>query len=377
MKRILVWSLLAFLVMPQISCKSEKEILYIGSANMHDSQGIYVYEYERSTNTFTLLQTLPEIIAPNFLALHPSGEYLYSVNDVIGEDGKKLDAVSAFAIDGATGTLTLLNQMPSYGRGNCHIELDRTGKFIYVAHYGSGELTAFSIADDGSLADTIQTMSFTGSSITSRQQSPHLHAVLVEAGNRFAYAADLGTDKVQIFNLDATTGRLEPAAVPWVAAEPGSGPRHMAFSSKNPLLYLAEELSSTVSVFKISPDNGSLTPVQRLPTLPDGFDGQNSVADIHLTPDNGMLFVSNRGHNSLAIFTVLDDGTLEPVGHEPVQGDHPRNFMVDPNGEFVLVANRNTDNINQFELGTEADPLQYTGTTLDVPAAICLKWLKL
>ena len=369
--------MLAFLMVPQISCKSEKEILYIGTANMNDSRGLYVYEYERGANTFTLLQTLPEIVGPNFLALHPSGEYLYSVNAIAGEDGKKQDGVSAFAIDGSTGMLTLLNQMPSYGRGNCHIELDRTGKFIYVAHYGSGELTAFSIAEDGSLADTVQTMKFAGSSITQRQQGPHLHAILVDAGNRFAYAADLGTDKVNIFNLDATTGRLEPAAVPWVEAVPGSGPRHMAFNRKGTMLYLAEELSSTVGVFSILPDDGSLVPVQRLPTLPEGFDGQSTVADIHLTPDDGMLFVSNRGHNSLAIFTVLDDGTLEAAGHEPVQGDHPRNFMVDPKGEFVLVANRNTDNINQFELVTGAEPLQYTGTTLDVPAAICLKWLRL
>jgi 6-phosphogluconolactonase len=375
MKRILFWSLLAFLMVPQLSCKSEKEILYIGTADMHDSQGLYVYEYERATNTYTLLQTLPEIIGPNFLALHPSGEYLYSVNDIVGEDGKKVDAVSAFAIDRATGMLTLLNQMPSYGRGNCHIELDRTGKFIYVAHYGSGELTALSIADDGSLADTVQTMQFTGSSITQRQQSPHLHAVLVDKGNRFAYAADLGTDKVYIFNLDATTGRLAPAAVPWADAVPGSGPRHMAFNQKGTMFYVADELSSTVSVYSISAEDGSLTRVQRLPTLPDGFEDQNTVADIHLTPDEGMLFVSNRGHNSLAIFTVLDDGTLEVVGHEPTQGDHPRNFMVDQMGDFVLVANRNTDNIHQFELGSGAAPLQYTGTTLDVPAAVCLKWM--
>jgi 6-phosphogluconolactonase len=374
MKRTLLWSLLALLLAPQISCKTEKEILYIGTAGMNDSQGIYVYEYIRSTNTFTLLQTLPEINAPNFLTLHLSGDYLYSVNAVTDEQGKRQDAVSAFSIDRATGMLTLLNQVPSHGKGNCHIELDRTGKFIYVAHYGSGSLSSFKIETDGSIGDTVQTMQFTGSSVTPRQQQSHLHAILIDPGNRFAYAADLGTDKVYIFDLDAVTGLLEPAAVPWVEAVPGSGPRHMAFSHEGNLLYLAEELSSTVSVFNISPENGALTPVQRLPTLPEGFNGQNTVADIHLAPDGELLFVSNRGHNSLAIFTLQDDGTLEVAGHEPVQGDHPRNFMVDPKGDWVLVANRNTDNINQFELVEGAEPLQYTGTTLDVPAAICLKW---
>ena len=375
MKKVLFWSLLALLLAPQISCKTEKEILYIGTAGMNDSQGLYVYEYERNTNTFTLLQTLPEINAPNFLALHPSGEYLYSVNAVTDEQGKRQDAVSAFAIDGATGMLTMLNQVSSHGRGNCHIELDRTGKFIYVAHYGSGNLTSFKIEADGSIGDSLQTMQFAGSSITPRQKGSHLHAILVDAGNRYAYAADLGTDKVNIFELDTATGMLEPAAVPWVEVVPGSGPRHMAFNREGSMFYLAEELSSTVSVFSISPKDGSLIPVHRLPTLPEGFDGQNTVADIHLTPDGELLFVSNRGHNSLAIFSVQDDGLLAVAGHEPVQGDHPRNFMVDPKGEFVLVANRNTDNINQFELVEGAEPLQYTGTTLEVGAAICLKWL--
>jgi 6-phosphogluconolactonase len=377
MKKVLLWSLAALLLAPQISCKTEKEILYIGTASMNDSQGLYVYSYERGTNEFTLLQTLPEIIGPNFLALHPSGTYLYSVNAITGEDGKRQDAVSAFAIDRTTGLLTLLNQVPSYGRGNCHIELDRTGKFIYVSHYGSGSLTSFALEDDGTIGDSLQTMYFTGSSITQRQKQSHLHAILVHRGNRYAYSADLGTDKVYIFEIDAATGMLEPAAVPWVEAVPGSGPRHMAFNREGTMFYLAEELSSTVGVFSISSEDGSLTPLQRLPTLPEDFDGQSTVADIHLTPDGELLFVSNRGHNSLAVFRVQDDGTLEVAGHEPVQGDHPRNFMVDPKGEWVLVANRNTNNINQFELVEGAEPLQFTGTTLDVPAAICLKWLRL
>ncbi len=368
---------MAWLILPQVSCKPEKEILYIGTASMHDSQGLYVYAYERGTNDFTLLQTMPEIIAPNFLALHPSGEFLYSVNAVIGEDGKRQDAVSAFAIDPATGLLTMMNQVPSYGRGNCHIELDRTGHFIYVSHYGSGSLTSFALEDDGTIGDSLQTMYFTGSSITQRQQQSHLHAILVHPGNQFAYAADLGTDKVYIFERDAATGKLEPAAMPWAEAVPGSGPRHMAFSREGTLFYLAEELSSTVSVFHVSPEDGSLTRVQRLPTLPEGFDGQNTVADIHLTPDGRWLFVSNRGHNSLAVFRVQEGGTLEVAGHEPVLGDHPRNFMIDPDGAFVLVANRNTDNINQFKLTGGAVPLQYSNTSLEVPAAICLKWLKL
>jgi 6-phosphogluconolactonase len=196
----------------------------------------------------------------------------------------------------------------------------------------------------------------------------------VDADNRFVYAADLGTDKIMSYRLESETGILYPAEQPSVAVIPGSGPRHMAFNRKGNMLYLAEELSSTVTAFRISSSDGSLTSIQTLSTLPEGFDEMNTVADIHFTPDERLLFVSNRGHNSLAIFRVLDDGTLEVTGYEPVLGNHPRNFMVDPKGKFLLVANRNTDNVNQFGIGEKADTIGFTGTTLEIPVPVCLIW---
>ncbi|MEX0987596.1 MAG: lactonase family protein [Bacteroidales bacterium] len=370
------WIVIAAAALLQVSCNSQTELLYVGTYSERGSQGLYVYEYERSDNAFTLVQTLPEISDPNFLAVHPDGKKLYCVNTMTDEEGNRIDGVSSFGIS-SSGQLTLLNQMPSYGRGACHITLDKEGKYIYVAHYGSGSMTSFKINNDGTIEDTIQTMQFSGSSITRRQQGPHLHSMLFDPGNKYLYAADLGTDKVMIFDFDPETGNIDPAPQPWVEVIPGSGPRHFTFNQDGTVLYLAEELSSTVSLFRVNPLDGSLSAVQTLSTLPEGFEGQSSVADIHMDKEERMVFVTNRGHNSLAYFSVLDDGTLEATGHQPVLGDHPRNFMVDPKGEFVLVANRNTDNINQFRFDVDADSSWHTGTTLEVPAPVCLKWLNL
>jgi len=204
-----------------------------------------------------------------------------------------------------------MNQVPAHGSGACHITTSRDGRFLYVSHYGSGSLTVFGVHDDGRVADSVQTIAFEGSSVTDRQEGSHLHSILVSRDNRFAYAADLGTDRVMIFERDQESGRLTPAAMPFAESLPGSGPRHFTFNEEGSMLYLAEELSCAVTVFAVDQDNGALERLQTLSTLPEGFDAWNSVADIHLTPDGQSLFVSNRGHNSLAIFTVQENDRSE------------------------------------------------------------------
>ncbi len=357
-----------------LSCRSQHELLYVGTYSQRESQGIYVYRFDRNTGTFNLLQTNPEISSPNFLAIHPSGAFLYAVTKDTGEDGDGGDAVSALAINPEDGTLSLINQVPSHGDNACHISLDNTGNWVFISHYGSGSLSVLPVNPEGSLGDTVQTIFFEGSSITSRQEASHVHSILVSPDNEFVYVADLGTDRIMIFKLDENTGRLTPADPPWVASSPGTGPRHFTFSPDGSALYLAEELSFTVSVFRRDAITGALTEIYTTSTLPEGFEGRNSVADIHTDPEGKYLYVSNRGHNSLAIYKVRDNGLIESVGYEPVRGDHPRNFMVDPRGEFLMVANRNTDNIVLFRIDKSTGLLEYTGQSLEVPAAVCLKW---
>lgn len=353
----------------------QKEILYAGTYSQRESQGIYVYEFDRNSNSFELLQTIPNIQDPNFLTVHPSGKFLYVVNTVTDEDGKKMDMISSFRIERENGYLTFINQNPSGGKGACHVSLDKTGKRAFVSHYTSGTLTVFPINNDGSVGNSIQTIEGSGHSVTRRQNGPHIHSSLVSPDNKYVYVADLGADKIMIFLLDQTTGKLSPAAERWVITEPGSGPRHFTFHPSKPFFYLAQEINSTVNVFKWDESTGLLTSIQSLSTLPKEYTGRNLVADIHTTPDSKYLYVSNRGHNSIAIFSIKDDGTLELPDHEPVLGDHPRNFMVDPKGEFLLVANQNTDNVVGFKIDKATGKLDSSEIRLQIPAVVCLKYL--
>jgi 6-phosphogluconolactonase len=365
------------MTMMQFACAQQKEILYVGTYSQRASEGLYVYEFNREAFTFTLLQTMPEINSPNFLAIHPNGNFLYSVNLTKDSDGNNIDVITSYSIDKKNGTLTFLNQFPTYGKGACHISLDNEGKWAFVSHYTSGSISVFPVKGSGELSDSIQAISYEGSSVHRRQSEPHVHSALISPGNKHLYVADLGTDKVMIYTINSSTGKLIPAAQPWYSAIPGAGPRHFTFNSKGTFVYLAEELSNTVSVIKRNLADGSLEFVQSIKTLPVDFSAMNTVADIHLDPEEKFLYVTNRGHNSMAIFKINPDNTLEILNHEPILGNHPRNFMVDPMGSFVMVANQFTDNVPVFKRDKVTGMLSYSELSLDTPAAVCLKLLKL
>ncbi len=365
------------------NCKPEivkqKEYLYVGTFQDRGSQGIYVYEFDRDSVKFTAKQTLPEMVRPGFLEIHPGGKYLYSINRVRDAEGSQKEMVSSFAINSEDGILSLINQVPAHGTGACHVNLDKTGKYLYISFYRSGSLTVFAINPDGSIGDTIQTMKYEGSSANEkRQDGSHVHSVLVSPDNAYVYVADLGTDKVMICSIDHSSGKLEPASSSSASVIPGSGPRHMTFHPEKPYVYLAEELSSTTSLFYQDTLTGNLTPRQTISTLPGDFTDQNTNADIHIDPEGKFLFVSNRGHNSLATYSInKENGMLSIVDYPSTHGEHPRNFLIEPEGEFILVANRDTDNVVVFRLDKTSGLLEYTGISLNIPAPVCLKWLKM
>ena len=368
---------LLLVVILQAACAQKKEILYVGTYSQRESQGLYVYEFDRKGFAFKLLQTMPEITSPNFLAVHPSGRFLYSVNLTPNPDGGNQDVISAFAINPGNGTLSFINQIPSYGKGACHVSLDKKGKWAYVSHYGSGALSVFAIKDNGELGDSIQTFVYEGKGLTRRQNAPHVHSSLVSPDNQYLYVADLGTDKLMIYTIDHSSGKLSPASMPWYSAAPGAGPRHFTFSKNGEIIYLANELNGTVDVLKKNPADGSLESLQTISTLPKGFSEMNTVADIHTDPSGKFLYVTNRGHNSLAIFRISQDAKLEFLAHEPILGNHPRNFMVDTKGSFLIVANQFTDNVPVFRLNGKNGLLNYSELSLNIPAAVCLKMVEL
>ncbi|GAB4045938.1 lactonase family protein [Spirosoma litoris] len=355
--------------------QSGKEIMYVGTYSLRGSEGIYVFEFDRKTGTMQPLQSVSNAKSPSFLAIHPSGKYLYSVNEGAA---KTEGGVSSYAVDRATGKLTYMNGQSSLGSGPCHVSVDQTGKTAFVSNYGGGSLAVLPIKADGTLGEATDSVQDTGTGPnTQRQDKAHVHSATLAPDNRFVYVADLTTDKLNIFDVDVKASKVKPASMPYVTVKPGSGPRHFTFHPNGKYAYLVEELTSSVAVFSRNPKTGALTMLEdNVKTLPSDFTGSNTSADIHIDPAGKFLYQSNRGYNSLAIFAIGADGKLTKVGDQPTEGKTPRNFLIDPKGEFVFVAHQDSDNITIFKRDQKTGKLTYTGQSVSVPAPVCVLMAK-
>jgi 6-phosphogluconolactonase len=350
-----------------------KEIIYAGTFS---DQGLLVLEFDRENRSFTEIQRISDIEGPNFQSLHPNREFLYSVSSQGVTDDDEYGSVSAYRIDPETGQLTFLNIRSAEGRGPCHISIDPEGRFAFVSNYSSGNIAVYPILEDGTLGEVVDVVQHEGSSIHSRQQEPHMHSIIPSDDNEFIYASDLGIDMVKIYRVDQESGKLTPADNPHVENVPGSGPRHFTIHPDGEYTYSVEELSSTVAAFSVDPATGALEQFQRVEMLPADFSGTSTAADIHISPDGQFLYATNRGHDSIAIFSIDESsGSLSFVGREPTRGGHPRNFAIDKLGEFVFVANRDDDNIVLFERDNASGLLTYTGIEADVPRVVCVTQL--
>lgn len=351
-------------------------IVYIGTYSKGGSKGIYVYELDATSGGLRDTGQTAEAKNPSFVTLHPSGRYLYAVSEVGDVRGKPGGGISAFAIDEKSGGLTLLNQQSSKGGGPCHLAVDASGRLLTVANYGGGSIASLPIGEDGRLGEAASFFQHTGSGANpQRQKAPHAHSVTMDAGNRFAFACDLGLDKIFIHRLDGAKGQLIPNDVPFASVHPGAGPRHFAFHPSNRFGYVINELDSTITAFAYDSQRGELKEIQSLSTLPEGFNGKNSTADIHVHPYGKYLYGSNRGHDSIAIYSIDDaTGRLTLVGHQSTQGRTPRNFAIDPTGAFLLAANQESNTIVIFRIDAKTGGLTPTGQTVDVPAPVCVKF---
>ena len=349
--------------------------LYVGTFKERGSEGIYVLNWNPKDASTTVLQTVEPLESPSFLAIHPNSENLYSANRESVVEGQKWGSISSFKIY-KDGTLLPLNDAPSYGAGACHINVDATGRMAFAANYSGSNFIMMPLDPSGKFTGVHQQFDFTGTGPNERrQEKPHPHAVVISPDNKFAYVTDLGTDKIYAYCLKPKRKKIKPAKVPFTSTRPGGGPRHFTFHPNGKLAFMAAELSSEVSMFRYYPKNGQLEFLQRLSTLPKSFSDYNSVADIHVHPNGRWLYVSNRGHESLAIFEI-DEATqkLTPKGHQNVHGKHPRNFVIDPFGKYLLVANRDTDNITIFTINSDTGQLSFTEKEIKIPAPVCLKF---
>ena len=355
--------------------RSGKLLVYVGTYTAGKSEGIYLYRLNLSSGALTHVATTKGVVNPSFLAVAPSRRYLYAVNEVGEFAGKRGGAVSAFTVDQRSGELRLLNQRPSLGADPCYVDVAAGGKFVLVANYTGGNVAVFAVQRDGSLGEATDMKQYGGSSANhERQEGPHAHLIALDPTNKFAYSCDLGTDKIMIFRFDARTGKLLPGAPPWVQTKPGAGPRHLAFHPNGKYVFVLNELHSTVTAFARDPEKGSLKELQTLATLPKDFTGENTSADIHVSPDGRFVYCSNRGHDSIAIFGINPRGGLSSTGHESTRGMTPRNFAIDPTGDFLLVANQKSDSIVVFRRERNTGRLNSTGQLAQAPSPVCLKF---
>jgi 6-phosphogluconolactonase len=353
--------------------------VYVGTYTRQDphpqgeAEGIYVFEYAAAHGRLLPADVTPDVPNPSFLALSPDGRLLFAANEVPEIDGHDGGAVSAFEIAPDSGSLTFLNRVASHGAAPCYVSVDHTGRFVLVANYGSGTVALLPLHEDGTLAEASDVGQHAGSGVhPERQDGPHAHAIVPDASGTWALATDLGIDQIIVYRIDRAAGHLIRHIPPGVTLAPGAGPRHVAFHPSAPLVAVINELDSTITTCHWDAEQGTLSVLDTRSTLPPGWEGRNTCADVHFHPSGRFLYGSNRGHDSLALFSVDDDGRLQPRGHVPTEGREPRNFAIDPSGTYLLAANQHTHTIVTFRIDQDSGQLEQTGDVAHVPSPVCI-----
>ena len=366
---------------PQKRTPNKPYLVYLGTyTNKTESKGIYAYLFDPGVGKLSPLGLAAESEDPSFVAVHPSGKYLYAVNEIDHFGARKSGAVSAFSIDAKTGKLTLLNQASTQGAGPCHISLDKTGKFALVANYDGGSIATFPIRDDGSLGEVAGFVQHRGSSVNKeRQEAPHSHWIGVSPDNRFAIEANLGLDELPVYHFNAGNGDLSPIE-PFVKVIPGAGPRHLAFHPNGKFAYVLSEMGSSVTAFAYKASNGSLSSLQTVSTLSilrKDYSGPKEAAEIAVHPSGKFLYASNRaGIDTISAFSVDPvKGTLKLKDEYPTMGKTPRNFAIDPTGKFLLAANQESNNIVIFRIDSATGTLSPTGEITEAPSPVCITFV--
>ncbi len=352
-------------------------LLYVGTyTDGKRSEGIHLVRMDSGSGELRLVRSFDAGANPSFLAIHPDGRVLYAVNETEEYNGRPTGAVSAFAIARDSGALTRLNEQASQGGAPCYISTDRRGRAVLVANYVGGNVALFPIQADGSLGAATQIVQHTGTGPnTDRQAGPHAHYVATDPSNRFALVADLGIDRVRVYRLDLDAGLLRHVEGADAVMRPGAGPRHLAFHPRLPVVFVANELDSTVMTLGFDRESGRLAPRGTQSTLPVGWRGTSYPADIHVAPSGRTVYVSNRGHNSIAVLSVAEPtGALALDQVVSTEGDWPRNFSLDPTGRWLLVANQRSGSIVVLARDERSGRLTPTPQRLAVASPVCLRF---
>jgi 6-phosphogluconolactonase len=351
---------------------SGQSIAYVGGYTDGEGQGIYAFRFNAQTGGMVPLGLAGETPNPSFLVLHPTGKYLYAVGFTGLRTGPRIGLVSAFAVDPVSSKLTLINQQFSGGGEPVRITIDKDGTHVLVANYGTGNVSVLPVEADGRLDTATALEQHTGWGPNQRrQEGPHAHSFVPDAASRFAFACDLGIDKVMIYKFDAASGTLarqDPVVLP-----PGSGPRHLTFSPDGNFAYVLSELASTITVFGYDPAGGKLTAIQAISTLPAGWKGTNKAAEVRVHPSGKFVYASNRGSdNSIATYRVAPDGKLSFLGLTPCGGKTPRFFTLDSTGTWLLCTNQDSSTVTIFKIDPDTGLPKSMGAPVKVPNPTCI-----
>ncbi|MEL6864276.1 MAG: lactonase family protein [Bacteroidota bacterium] len=359
--------------------KQPNQALFIGTYTRKEghvdgqAEGIYWYEMDGNTGAIQQVTLAGDVLNPSFIALHPSGQYLYAVHEHGKEPDYPTGTVSAFKIDREQKQLQFLNRQSAGGDAPCHISVSPNGQYILVANYVGGNVAMLPIESDGRLGEATALVQHEGKGQHPRQEAPHAHQVIAGPGDSLIYVCDLGIDQVRVYRPDYTTGQLQSTAT-YLRTASGAGPRHLAFHPTLAVIYVLNELNGTIELFYPKP--GPQVAFQSISTRPEGDSRPAACADIHIHPSGQFLYASNRGEfNNIAMYKIdPSSGTLQLIGHQSTQGQTPRNFVISPDGHFLLAANQDNGSIVSFRINGETGALEETGQIAEVPTPVCLKF---
>ena len=354
---------------------ADEPLVFISSFAAGDKGAINAYQLEPTTGILKPIHKTGDVENPFFMAVSRDQKLLYSIHaKTFG--GQEPEQVAAYAIEGRTGRLKLLNRQSTRGTASCYLDVDATGKSVLVANYSTGNIASLPVNKDGSLGEAASFFQHAGSSVDpARQKGPYAHCIVVSPDNRFALAADLGLDQVLSYRLDAATAKLSPNTPPFVKTPPGAGPRHLTFHPNGRHVYVINELKSSVTLFDYVTESGTLTERQTISTLPSDFAGTSHCADLKITPNGQFLYGTNRGHDSIAVYRIGEDGRLTLIGIESSLGKGPQNLVVAANGTLLLCANLPGNNVAVFRIDPQTGGLKSVGEPVSILSPSCIRLL--
>lgn len=373
--RVLAFGLAALAMIITPLSAAADPLVFVTAFAPGEQGGIHAYEFNSKDGSLKPIERTAGAENPFFLALSPNKKYLYSIH-AKQFGGKENEQVAAYELVGRTGKLKLLNRSSAEGTAACYLDVDKTGRTVVVANYASGSVASLPVKADGSLGEPASFIPHKGSSVNpQRQKEPHAHCIVVSPNNRFAFAADLGTDQILCYKLDSAVGKLTPNDPPFAKSPAGAGPRHLTFHPGGKWMYVINELLNSVTAFDYDAESGTLKEKQTISTLPKDFKGTSYCADVKITPDGGFLYGTNRGHDSIAAYRIGADGRLSLVAIEPSLGKGPQNLAITADGQWLLCANMPGNNVAVFKINPKTGGLKSVGDPVSQTSPSCIMLL--